>query len=88
MPANTDLSARRRKKKEALQSTVTATLIHVAVAVLMLYLGSKNHSGTTLGWVLVILAIINLVTIFPTWKVYHSRIKEIDGGEEDAAAQY
>ena len=88
MPANIDRPSQAQRKKEAFQSAFFSSVTRAAVALALIWLGVRNHSGTTLGVVFVVLAAVNLGTIVPTWKVYKSRVKEIEGGEEDAAAEY
>ena len=88
MPANIDTAAQRQRKKEAFQSALLSSVMRGCLAVALIWLGIKNHSGTTTGILFLALAVINLGTIVLTWKAYNSRVKEIEGGEEDAAAQY
>ena len=44
--------------------------------------------SAVLSVVLLVLALINLGTIVPLWISFRIRLKEIEGGEEDAAAEY
>jgi len=40
------------------------------------------------GAVLLIFSVLELGMIVPVWILLKTRLKEIEGGEEDAAAQY
>ena len=88
MQKNINPDAQLRRKKEALHSAVTATMMRICLAPLLIWLGWRNHGDSLLAWVFLALGIVNLGMILPIWKSYQTRIKEIEGGEEDAAAQY
>lgn len=84
--SNTD--SQRRKKKDALFSAVLHTAVLVLIGVLLLHLRHTFQIGGLPGAVLAISALLDWGTIFPIWITFNQRIKEIEGGEEDAAAQY
>jgi len=88
MPKNIDIEAQKKRKKEALQSALMGILMRLALALLLVWLAVRNHRGTTVEILFCLLAVINLGSVIPIWKSYQLRIKEIEGGEEDAAAQY
>jgi len=88
MPGNTDTTAQARKKRGALQSTIIATVVRVFFAVLLIGLGWTYGENNLAAWLFPLIGIINLGMILPIWKTYQIRVKEIEGGEEDAAAQY
>ena len=84
MPANTE--AQKSRKQDALFSACLYTCLLVAAAVFLLYIsGSLGSPWRTL---VRILSLSELGMIIPIWISFKIRIKEIDGGEEDAAAQY
>ena len=87
MPSNTeDRQARRRK--EAWQSAVIATLLRLGMAALLLGLRWYHHLDGLAGTLLLLFALLDLGSIIPVWILLKTRLKEIEGGEEDAAAQY
>lgn len=88
MRKNIDSLAQRQRKKEAWQSAVTATLLRLALSALALFLRWYHHMEGLGGSVLLIVALLELGTIVPVWILLKTRLKEIEGGEEDAAAQY
>ena len=82
---NTDRQASRRKS--ALWSTVSNTVIQLATAAVLLWCRRMVDSAA-LSVVLLVIALVDLGTIVPIWISLHIRLKEIEGGEEDAAAEY
>ena len=72
MPANTDRPSQAKRKRAAFQSTLLSCVTRVAVALALISLGIRNHSGTTLGAVMIVIAVLNLGTIIPAWIVYKS----------------
>ena len=88
MRNNTDSPAQRRRKKDAVYSAVVASVLLAVSAGLMLYVRAA-FIGEGLGSFLVLLlALLDLGMLIPVWILLKKRIKEIQGGEEDAAAQY
>ena len=88
MPANTDNPAQAKRKRDAWKSTAVSTASMVLSAVVILILRHIYCADTLLGAVLLIIAAINLSGIVPLWILLRTRLKEIEGGEEDVAAQY
>lgn len=88
MQKNTDSPAQRRRKKDAVQSALISSGILLASAVLMLYVRAAFLKGGFGGFLLLILSVLDLGMIIPVWILLKKRIKEIQGGEEDAAAEY
>ena len=83
-----DEKAQDRRKKEAFQSSLFSSLwllLGMAIWLFLRWYGSVQGFWSA---VLVILAILNGGAVVPVWILYKQRIKEIEGGEEDAAAQY
>ncbi len=89
-PKNTNGSAGRQKerRKSAVESAVfyTAVLLLSAAAVLWARIG-LNPSGF-FARLLLIIVVLEIGSILPIWISLKARLKEIEGGEEDAAAQY
>ena len=85
MPVNTEAQVRRRRS--AWRSTIVSTVTRVALAALLIWLWYEAQSGAARA-LLLVLALCNLGTIVPLWILLKERLKEIEGGEEDAAAQY
>ena len=83
-PHNTDRQARRRKS--ALLGAVSATAPRLAAAALLLW--CRREAGGAVSVLLLALSLIDLGTIVPVWICFRTRLKEIEGGEEDAAAEY
>ncbi|MBP3508634.1 hypothetical protein [Oscillibacter sp.] len=82
---NTDRQASRRKS--ALWSAVSNTVIQLVSAAAVLWCRGVVDSAA-LSVVLLVIALVNLGTIVPVWISFRIRLKEIEGGEEDAAAEY
>ena len=81
MPGNT-------KKRDALKSACIYTLLCLAAPALLLHLRCRYCPEGLLGTVLLIISLLDLGLIVPIWISFKERIKEIEGGEEDAAAEY
>ena len=86
MPDATDRRARR--VREARTGILTAAAVQLGTAALLLWGRSFLPSGHVLAWALGILAGLTLAALIPMGIVYHQRMKEIEGGEEDAAGEY
>ena len=82
---NTDRQASRRKS--ALWSAVVNTLLRLTAAAAALWCRGKVDSAA-LSVFLLVIALVDLGTIVPIWISLRTRLKEIEGGEEDAAAEY
>lgn len=82
---NTERQALRRKS--AIQSAVFSTVVQLAAAALLFW-AHRNTGSAVVSTVLLILSLIDLGAVVPVWIFLHIRLKEIQGGEEDAAAQY
>ncbi|MBQ9837913.1 MAG: hypothetical protein IJO56_00240 [Oscillospiraceae bacterium] len=84
--SNTD--AQRQRKKDAWHSALFSTLWMLLAAGVMLFLRWRFPGEGLLGALLGIFAVLDLGMIVPVWILLKTRLKEIEGGEEDAAAQY
>ena len=76
------------RKKEALQSALLFTVFQLASAAMLLWLRGAYLAEGFWSTVLLILSLLDLGMILPVWKLFKIRSKEIEGGEEDAAAEY
>ena len=81
-PANT------KRRRDALRGALTATVVQVLTAVVLLWARLQGGVPGFVSLLLLVLAIIDLGAIVPIWINFRARLKEIQGGEEDAAAEY
>ena len=81
-PANT------KRRKDALRGAVTATAIQLATAALLLWARQQEGIPGFISVLLLVIIIADLGAIVPIWINFRIRLKEIEGGEEDAAAEY
>ena len=81
-PANT------KRRRDALRGALTATVVKVFTAAVLLWARLQGGVPGFVSLLLLVLAIADLGAIVPIWINYHIRLKEIEGGEEDAAAEY
>ena len=88
MPNNTDSPAQRRRKKDALQSALVSSGWMGLSGVALLVLSTVFVETPLVRTMLTIVSLLELGMIVPVWILYKTRVKEIEGGEEDAASQY
>ena len=88
MPENTDSPAQRRRKKDALQNALVASGWMALSGVALAVLSSIFVERPLVRTILTIVSLLELGMIVPVWILYITRLKEIEGGEEDAAGQY
>ena len=88
MPESTDSAAQRRRKKEAFQSALVSSIWMALSGGLILVLSSLFVEQLLVRTILTIVALLELGMLIPVWILYKTRLKEIEGGEEDAAGQY
>ena len=88
MPENTDSPAQRRRKKDALQSALVSSAWMALSGVALAVLSSIFVERPLVRTILTIVSLLELGMIVPVWILYITRLKEIEGGEEDAAGQY
>ena len=86
MPNHTDRALRRRR--DARRGACTPVLTRLIALAALLWVRGRLPPGSPLSPVLLGIALLDLGTLFPIWIVYQQRMKEIQGGEEDAAADY
>lgn len=88
MPSNTNGEAQKQRRRDAWKSAIIAT-VWMLLSASMLFL--LRHFYVPEGlWsaVMLIAGLLELGMIIPVWILLKTRLKEIEGGEEDAAAQY
>lgn len=85
-PANTDSQARRRKN--AILGALSSTLLRLTSVVILLWLRTSWEPGSFLSKLTLIFIVLGIGSIPFIWMSLKTRLKEIQGGEEDAAAQY
>ena len=88
MPNNTDSPAQRRRKRDALQSALVSSGWMGLSGVALLVLSTVFVETPLVRTILTIVSLLELGMIVPVWILYKTRLKEIEGGEEDAASQY
>ena len=81
-PANT------KRRRDALRGALTATVVQVFTAAVLLWVRLQGDMPSSVSLLLLVLAIVDLGAIVPIWINFRARLKEIEGGEEDAAAEY
>ena len=86
MPNNTD--SKSRKRQDALKSAWLYTLFCGGSGAMLLYLRTRYSLGGFWGTLVLLSSLLDLGLIAPVWISFKERIKEIEGGEEDAAAEY
>ena len=75
------------RRKNALWGAVAATVLRLVAAAVLLWC-RREVDSTALSVFLLVIALVNLGTIVPIWINFRIRLREIEGGEEDAAAEY
>lgn len=85
-PANTN--SQEARKKSAVLGAVSSTLLRLTAVVVMLWLRASLDPAGFMAKVLLIFIVLDLGSIPLIYISLRTRLKEIEGGEEDAAAQY
>lgn len=88
MPKSIDPTAQERRRREAWRSAAAATLLRLAAAAVLLWLRAGLDPAGFWARALLVISVLDLGTVVPVWILLRQRLKEIEGGEEDAAAQY
>ena len=88
MQKNINQQAQAKRRKEAFQSAVVASIMLLLAAFTKLGLRLHYQMNNFWGALLLIFAILELVMLIPIWILLKTRLKEIEGGEEDVATQY
>ncbi|OUQ78596.1 hypothetical protein [Flavonifractor sp. An100] len=86
-PGNTDPNRQRELRREAVKGAVLYCLAQLATVAVLLG-GRLLVSEGWLDTLLLVLALADLISIPPVFLVLKERLKEIKGGELDAAGKY
>ena len=87
MPENIE-ARQARRRRDAVRSAVAGTLLNVFTAGILFWLWLSAERGGLLSKLLILCLALDLGSIIPIWINLKTRLKEIQGGEEDAASQY
>ena len=91
MPKNIDANRTQRqaqRRKSAILSAVLSTLFRLLAAWALLWMRTSTTPSGFVSKLLLLVAVLDLGSVLPIWISLRTRLKEIQGGEEDAAAQY
>ena len=88
MPSNTNGEAQKQRRRDAWKSAIIATVWMLLSASMLLLLRHFYVPDGFWSAVMLIAGLLELGMIVPVWILLKTRLKEIEGGEEDAAAQY
>lgn len=88
MPKNINNEMQRKRRREAFQSTIISSIMLLLSALTLLGLRWHYQMKDFWGAILLIFAILELAMLIPLWILLKTRLKEIEGGEEDVATQY
>ena len=83
-----DSPAQKRRKKNAVWGAVFSTAYRLLTVVVLFWLRSSWEPSSVWGKIALLMIVLDLGSIIPIWINLKTRLKEIEGGEEDAAAQY
>ena len=88
-PKNTeDSPAQLERKRSAVWGAVFSTIYRLLTAVVLFWLRASWEPASFLAKAALLFIVLDLGSIIPIWINLRTRLKEIEGGEEDAAAQY
>lgn len=89
-PKNTDPPAERRRerRKSAIGNAVVFTLLRLVTAGVLLWARAGLDPAGFFAKVVLVIILLDIGSILPVWISLKARLQEIEGGEEDAAAQY
>ena len=88
MPSNINAEAQKQRRRDAWKSTFIATAWMASSACMLLLLRRIYIPEGFWSTVMLAAGLLELGMIIPVWILLKTRLKEIEGGEEDAAAQY
>ena len=88
MPKSIDNEAQRKRRRGAWQSVIFATAWLLLSACVLLYLRYRYVPEGIWNAIMLIASMLELGMLIPVWILLKTRLKEIEGGEEDAATQY
>ncbi len=88
MPRNINEAAQRKRRKDAWHSAIISSVILLVSGAVVLALLWHYQVEGFLGAVLLVYSVLELGMLIPVWILLKTRLKEIEGGEEDEASQY
>ena len=88
MQRNINEEAQKDCRHDAWKSAIIATVWMLLSASMLLLLRHYYVPEGFWSAVMLIAGLLELGMIIPVWILLKTRLKEIEGGEEDAAAQY
>ncbi len=88
MQRNINEEAQNKRRKEAKRSAVISIIYILLVSALLIGLRFYYNIDGIGGFILLLIAILDLLSIIPIGILLKTRLKEIEGGEEDVATQY
>ena len=89
-PKNTDglTPAQRQRRKNAVWGAVVSSFFRLLSAAALLWLRASLDPAGFVSKLMLIIIVLDLGSVPLIWISLRTRLKEIQGGEEDAAAQY
>ena len=87
-PKNTESLSQVRRRKNAILGAASSTLLRLTVVALLLWLRASLDPAGFASKLLLVILVLDLGSIPLIWVSLRARLKEIQGGEEDAASQY
>ena len=89
-PKNTDglTPSQRQRRKNAVWGAVMSSFFRLLSAAALLWLRASLDPAGFVSKLMLIIIVLDLGSIPLIWISLRTRLKEIQGGEEDAAAQY
>ena len=89
-PKNTDglTPAQRQRRKNAVWGAVMSRFFRLLSAAALLWLRASLDPAGFVSKLMLIIIVLDLGSVPLIWISLRTRLKEIQGGEEDAAAQY
>lgn len=88
MQKNINEEAQKKRRKDAIWSVAIASVYLLISAIVIFILRWYYQIDNFFGAILFIIALLELGMIIPIWILLKTRLKEIEGGEEDVATQY
>ena len=88
MQRNISEEAQKDRRHDTWKSAIIATVWMLLSASMLLLLRHYYVPEGFWSAVMLIAGLLELGMIIPVWILLKTRLKEIEGGEEDAAAQY
>ena len=89
-PKNTDglTPAQRQRRKNAVWGVVMSSFFRLLSAAALIWLRASLDPAGFVSKLMLIIIVLDLGSVPLIWISLRTRLKEIQGGEEDAAAQY